>query len=70
MNTIALRLMVTYKILGARLRAIPAERGATAVEYALLVGLIAAAIAAIVITLGGQVSDLFGDTRDAVPAKD
>ena len=66
MNTIALRLAVAYKIMSDRLRAIPAERGATAVEYALLVGLIAAAIAALVITLGESVTNLFTDARDEV----
>ena len=39
------------------------ERGATAVEYALLVSFIAAVIAAIVLTLGTQVAALF----DSVP---
>ncbi|MEZ0581038.1 Flp family type IVb pilin [Nocardioides sp. MH1] len=36
------------------------ERGATAVEYGLLVALIAAVIVAIVATLGGQINDAFG----------
>lgn len=35
------------------------DRGATAVEYGLMVGLIAVAIIAIVATLGGQLSTLF-----------
>jgi pilus assembly protein Flp/PilA len=35
------------------------EHGATAVEYSILVSLIAAVIALIVTTLGGQVVDLF-----------
>jgi pilus assembly protein Flp/PilA len=35
------------------------ERGATAVEYGLLVALIAAVIVAIVATLGGQIRDAF-----------
>jgi pilus assembly protein Flp/PilA len=35
------------------------ERGATAVEYGLLVSLIAAVVAVIVTTLGGQVANLF-----------
>lgn len=43
-----------------RLRALPkSDRGATAVEYGLLVALIAAAIVAIVATLGGQISGGF-----------
>ncbi|MCV2489998.1 Flp family type IVb pilin [Geodermatophilus sp. YIM 151500] len=35
------------------------EKGATAVEYGLMVGLIAAVIIATVITLGGQLDGLF-----------
>jgi pilus assembly protein Flp/PilA len=40
------------------------ERGATAVEYSLLVSLIAAVIVGVVATLGGQVTVLF----DAISA--
>ena len=35
------------------------EKGATAVEYGLMVGLIAAVIIATVVTLGGQLDALF-----------
>ena len=35
------------------------EKGATAVEYGLLVALIAAVIIAIVVILGGQIKDAF-----------
>jgi len=35
------------------------EKGATAVEYGLMVGLIAAVIIATVVTLGGQLDTLF-----------
>lgn len=35
------------------------ERGATAVEYGMLVALIAAVIVAIVVILGGQIRDAF-----------
>jgi pilus assembly protein Flp/PilA len=35
------------------------EKGATAVEYGLMVGLIAAVIIGTVMTLGGQLNDLF-----------
>ena len=35
------------------------DRGATAVEYGLIVALIAAVIVAVVLTLGKQVSDAF-----------
>jgi pilus assembly protein Flp/PilA len=35
------------------------DRGATAVEYGLMVGLIAAVIITVVVTLGGQIHDAF-----------
>jgi pilus assembly protein Flp/PilA len=44
------------------------ERGATAVEYGLLVGLIAVAIITTVGLLGGELNGLFADVRDALPA--
>ena len=43
------------------------ERGATAVEYGMLVALIAAVIVGIVATLGGQVDDAFTTISDALP---
>ena len=42
------------------------ERGASAVEYGLLVAGIAALIVAIVFLLGGQIQSAFSDTCDAV----
>lgn len=39
------------------------QRGATAVEYALMVALIALAIVGVVTTLGLSVSDLFSDPQ-------
>jgi pilus assembly protein Flp/PilA len=42
------------------------ERGATAVEYGLLVALIAAVIVAIVLILGRQVSNAFQSVSDAI----
>ncbi|GAA3521714.1 Flp family type IVb pilin [Nocardioides daeguensis] len=45
------------------------ERGATAVEYGLLVALIAAAIVAIVLTLGGTLKDVFTDVNSSIKAK-
>ena len=47
------------KVLLCRLPAESRERGATAVEYGLLVALIAAVIIGTVITLGGQVNTAF-----------
>jgi pilus assembly protein Flp/PilA len=45
--------------MGARVRQLASERGATAVEYSLIVVSIAAVVVATVTTLGGQVLDLF-----------
>jgi pilus assembly protein Flp/PilA len=42
------------------------EKGATAVEYGLMVGLIAAVIIATVITLGTQLNELFERITDAL----
>jgi pilus assembly protein Flp/PilA len=44
------------------------DRGATAVEYGLLVGLIAAVIITIVATLGTQIAALFTKISGALPA--
>jgi pilus assembly protein Flp/PilA len=43
------------------------ERGATAVEYGLLVGLIAVAIIVVVGTLGGSLNGLFQTVEDSLP---
>jgi len=43
------------------------DRGATAVEYGLLVGLIAVAIIAALIVLGPQLSGLFENVSDQLP---
>ena len=42
------------------------ERGASAVEYGLLVAGIAAVIVLVVFTLGGTISDAFTDTNDTI----
>ena len=42
------------------------ERGATAVEYGIMVALIAAVIITIVTTLGGSISAMFSDVNDAI----
>ena len=44
------------------------DRGATAVEYGLMVALIAGAIALIVWQLGDNLAGLFGDTSDCIAA--
>jgi len=43
------------------------ERGATAVEYGLLVALIAAVIVLTVLALGGEINTAFQDVVDAIP---
>jgi pilus assembly protein Flp/PilA len=43
------------------------EKGATAVEYGLLVGLIAVAIIATVVLLGGELNGLFQQIVTALP---
>ena len=43
------------------------ERGATAVEYGLMVALIAAVIAAVVALLGDQVATVFSDFIESTP---
>jgi pilus assembly protein Flp/PilA len=51
-----------------RLRAIPrTERGATAVEYGLLVALIAAVIVGVVFALGGKVKAGFETVNNQLP---
>ena len=44
------------------------ERGATAVEYGMLVALIAAVIVAVVVVLGGQINSAFTKIKDALAA--
>jgi pilus assembly protein Flp/PilA len=42
------------------------ERGASAVEYGLLIAGIAAVIVVVVLVLGGKIQDAFSDTCDAI----
>jgi pilus assembly protein Flp/PilA len=61
------RLFVTLQVLRGDLAArFDTEEGATAVEYGLLVALIAAIIVGIVGTLGGQILQAFTDVSDAL----
>jgi pilus assembly protein Flp/PilA len=46
-----------------RIAALKNEKGATAVEYGLMVGLIAVVIIATVIALGGKLKGLFGEVN-------
>ncbi|MGX5697103.1 Flp family type IVb pilin [Agromyces soli] len=43
------------------------EDGATAVEYGLIVALIAAVIVGVVVILGGQINDAFQTVSDELP---
>ncbi len=52
------------KVLGAIVSV--KERGATAVEYGIMVALIAAVIITVVTTLGGNLTNLFGTVGSAV----
>jgi pilus assembly protein Flp/PilA len=45
------------------------ERGASAVEYGLLVAAIAAVIIIVIFTLGGTIRDMFGRTCDSIGSK-
>ncbi|REJ03927.1 Flp family type IVb pilin [Microbacterium bovistercoris] len=47
-------------------RVVEDEEGATAVEYGLIVGLIAVAIIVAVIALGGNLSTMFQDIADKI----
>ncbi|OOB91578.1 Flp family type IVb pilin [Rathayibacter sp. VKM Ac-2630] len=46
------------------------QKGATAVEYGLLVGLIAVVIIGVVVVLGPQLGDIFTDVSEQLPASD
>ncbi len=54
------------KIMLAGKKAEMDERGATAVEYGLLVALIAAVIVAVVITLGQKINTAFTTVNDSI----
>ena len=45
------------------------DRGATAVEYGLMVGLIAVVIIAAVVVLGGTLEGLLGDVNNGIAAE-
>jgi len=54
-------------LLAATGRFSKSERGATAVEYGIMVALIAAVIVGVVGLLGGQIQTAFQDVVDALP---
>ena len=57
---------VTTAVRWIRARIETSERGATAVEYGMLVALIAAVIVTVVATLGTQIETAFQDVVDAI----
>ena len=65
-----LAFFVTLQTLGisAQQRLARKDDGATAVEYGLMVGLIAVVIIVAVTALGGQLDALFTDVSDQLPA--
>ena len=60
-------LLGLYRWMQSRLDGLRNENGATAVEYGLMVALIAAVIIAVVTLLGGDVSGAFQKVVDAIP---
>ncbi|MFD3443665.1 Flp family type IVb pilin [Microbacteriaceae bacterium 4G12] len=65
-----LPLFVTLQsyVASARNRLSREETGATAVEYGLIIGLIAVAIIAVLITLGPQIAGMFTSLSTQIPA--
>lgn len=64
MSDIFVKLHTRLSTLRARLS--DRDRGATAVEYGLIVALIAAVIVTIVATLGGQIASAFQSVSDSI----
>ena len=67
MNRAAAFLATLLLISSERLSAARKDRGATAVEYGLLVGLIAVVIIVAVGLLGGKLNGLFDTVQKALP---
>lgn len=72
MSTLFLKLFVVTQVGAAaltdRVRRTHADRGATAVEYGLLVALIAAVIIGVVVIFGTKISDIFSSTANKLPS--
>lgn len=67
-GTEMLSLLVKFQTKSAAVLSDRRERGATAVEYGLMVALIALAIIAVVTLLGGQLSGLFQKVVNGITA--
>jgi pilus assembly protein Flp/PilA len=65
-----LPLLVTLQsfVASARTRLAREETGATAVEYGLIVGLIAVGVIGVLLVLGPQISGMFAQLSGAIPA--
>lgn len=72
MSTLFIKLFVTAQLGAAaltdRVRSARSDRGATAVEYGLLVALIAAVIIGVVAIFGTKISDIFSTTAGKLPS--
>ena len=66
MTRAAAYFVTMFTLVGDRLEG-RKDRGATAVEYGLMVGLIAVAIIAVVLTLGTELRDLFSGIAGKIP---
>jgi pilus assembly protein Flp/PilA len=64
-----LSIIATLHVAGLKLkeRALSGEKGATAVEYGIMIALIAVAIITIVATLGGQLANMFTSVSTQLP---
>jgi len=65
-NKAVILLQAGCQMLLAERHAAARDRGATAVEYALIVSLIAVAIVAVVATLGETIVEIFTQTSDQI----
>ncbi|GAA2727118.1 Flp family type IVb pilin [Actinocorallia aurantiaca] len=65
-NKAVIRLHVGYRALRDTVLEHERDRGATAVEYALIVSLIAVAIVGVVAALGGTITEIFTTTNDQI----
>jgi pilus assembly protein Flp/PilA len=68
MSRAAALLMTTLHVLNVRFEDYKKDRGATAVEYGLLVGLIAVAIIVTLVALGPKLDALFNSVLVKLPA--
>ena len=58
---------ITKLFVDAKIRLTREETGATAVEYGLIVGLIAVAVVAVLLVLGPQIAGMFTKVSDSLP---